>query len=438
MIAIAQLSLDEYFALARHIIRAAESDETQPYIDTVTVGMATVGRGFALEFDDFVQAAVFGAMNIGRTSSFTGAPNAALLVSIENQYVSKLRAAFKNNSTTPTLQAALDAIMLERSERDEFASYATITSRNTFTMSSGEIETAFRQILGEYERRTRVSVGELGPSREKAALVSLSYVGLLRDGATALRRALFTDNDRAEAWYTIRYQILLNYAKRRPDLYPGNSNGYATRLYYTAEVFGLYSDPDAVYADANAVSLPEAKQAYRMYTRHRETILSYEGVFGVNPDGSNGSSNRIAAANSTYSLAGAAQVDTVVQALDPAKKKIIADLKTNNPSLANLNEAGYLATNLLLDPVDSAVDANHSSTLVAARFDAGGVDISGDSILIGEGGNDYLYGGKGNDVLIGGSGNDHLYGGKGNDKLVGGAGRDTYYVGPGDGIDTSD
>ena len=51
--------------------------------------------------------------------------------------------------------------------------------------------------------------------------------------------------------------------------------------------------------------------------------------------------------------------------------------------------------------------------------------------LDGETGNDQLYGGPGNDTLDGGAGNDVLYGGPGRDELDGGGGNDVLYGGPG-------
>jgi len=45
--------------------------------------------------------------------------------------------------------------------------------------------------------------------------------------------------------------------------------------------------------------------------------------------------------------------------------------------------------------------------------------------LLGQGGNDTLYGGMHADTLLGGDGNDRLYGDAGNDSLDGGAGKDT-------------
>ncbi|MCG8431692.1 MAG: putative Ig domain-containing protein, partial [Candidatus Omnitrophica bacterium] len=57
---------------------------------------------------------------------------------------------------------------------------------------------------------------------------------------------------------------------------------------------------------------------------------------------------------------------------------------------------------------------------------------TGDDTVRGDNGNDELYGGNGTDSLSGGGGNDLLYGDDGNDTLSGQGGRDTLYGGNGD------
>lgn len=60
------------------------------------------------------------------------------------------------------------------------------------------------------------------------------------------------------------------------------------------------------------------------------------------------------------------------------------------------------------------------------------LNLSGNDLLIGGTGNDWLEGLGGDDQLFGGADNDLLYGGSGNDSLVGGAGNDEAYGGAGD------
>ncbi len=62
------------------------------------------------------------------------------------------------------------------------------------------------------------------------------------------------------------------------------------------------------------------------------------------------------------------------------------------------------------------------------------VDIhagSGNDIVVGGTGNDWIFAGSGNDVAVGGAGNDRIFGGLGNDLLIGGTGRDFIHGGPG-------
>ena len=59
----------------------------------------------------------------------------------------------------------------------------------------------------------------------------------------------------------------------------------------------------------------------------------------------------------------------------------------------------------------------------------------GDDTLYGGPGDDALYGGRGDDLLTGEAGADTLYGGAGNDALYGGAGYDTFVFKPGHGDD---
>ena len=104
---------------------------------------------------------------------------------------------------------------------------------------------------------------------------------------------MVTDNNRAEAWYLLRYKAIGNHYGAQ------DGGGHAKRHYYEAQVFGLYDDP------AN-VTLAEAEQAYRMLTKHRADILKYEKLYGTDPNGSTPEqeAQRIAAANSDYQLDG--------------------------------------------------------------------------------------------------------------------------------------
>ncbi|MBK6638098.1 MAG: hypothetical protein IPG34_10775 [Rhodocyclaceae bacterium] len=260
--------------------------------------------------------------------------------------------------------------------------------------------------------------------------MSLSYNGMLGGESPSLQKALI-DGDRAEAWYQIRY-----------GSNPDNLPGVAKRRYYESSLFGLYADPANPTGD-------EARQAYRTFTLHRDPIKTYELKHGFWTDAAGTSlgslfyqpnpkvegKNGLQLANDDYaSILGylpRGHAEFIVEALTPAKNKLIADLKAANPELANLNPDDYLATNIYLDPGrDHAVDPKtklaravtdgHVALLDAREYGGHGNEFASDDILIGEGGADTLIGGKGDDVLIGGKGWDSyvLHGDDGNDTLV--------------------
>ena len=108
---------------------------------------------------------------------------------------------------------------------------------------------------------------QLPYSTERAALLSPTYnnlIGFNGNGTVksrALRNAIVTD-DRAEAWYQIRYYSNGN-----------NLPGIARRRYEESQIFGLFSNP------ANP-SLAETVQAYQMLTAHRVSIEAYDKLYG--------------------------------------------------------------------------------------------------------------------------------------------------------------
>ena len=168
----------------------------------------------------------------------------------------------------------------------------------------------------------------------------MAYQGSIKSVRSKLQQAMVTDNNRAEAWYLLRYKAIGNHYGAQ------DGGGHAKRHYYEAQVFGLYDDP------AN-VTLAEAEQAYRMLTKHRTDILKYEKLYGTDPNGSTPEqeAQRIAAANSDYRLTGTAdQVQTLVQAFNAAKNTLIADLLSRYAILQEqgLNTSDYRSTDILM------------------------------------------------------------------------------------------
>ena len=214
----------------------------------------------------------------------------------------------------------------------------------------------------------------LAESKERAALVSLVYSGGTGIIGANLRTALTGDN-RAEAWYEIRYRSNADaqHAPRRID---------------ESKLFNLYDNP------GQGVSEAEAKEVLRMYTIHQPEIQEYESRFST--------------------LFPTGGTDTIVFQIIGAKTTLIP--------IYNAGKA-----------IDGEVLVGNEFGNILDEY--GRLVLDKNDLMFGEGGNDYLYGHGGTDVLYGGAGEDRLYGGAGDDRLEGGAGFDTYRWSTGDGHD---
>ncbi|MGE0113804.1 MAG: beta strand repeat-containing protein [Steroidobacteraceae bacterium] len=257
----------------------------------------------------------------------------------------------------------------------------------------------FRAVIGTAAGTTLYN--SLNGTVEKRALLDIAYFRGAGKINANLIRAL-NDQNRAEAWFQIRYNEL------PPDPDPGHS----LRLYRDADLFGLYDTTGG----ANVVSTEdESKQTYKMLTSHRDVINAYEISHPHPVDG-----------------------QSLTDALTPARDAFIgwvnsAQLLEGQPNLV----AGSW------NP--AAIYYNPAATTLDARGDDGKANNLEKSLLVGSDGADVIWAGAGDDVLIGGAGGDTLNGGAGADVLIGGtgfmdvlsggAGNDTYVFKSGDGID---
>jgi GH24 family phage-related lysozyme (muramidase) len=277
-------------------------------------------------------------------------------------------------------------------------------------------------------------------SNERAALVSVTYN---RGGARVNQRMQpFTEavgaGDRAEAWYQLRYN---SWGSSAPD-----ELGLRKRRGMEAQMFGLYDDPQNVTAD-------EARSVYRMFQLHRDDIASVENNWGVGMDGvaSRGNRNVVAMANRDYPdlVREYGAVPTITEALEPARHRLLADLRAEHPDLADrLRDQDFATTAIFLDPgrdlrqgsglrpdqrnaTTQDVDDNHAATIDSRRMTRSNNprEIESNDLLIGEGGDDTLRAHRGDDILIGGAGRD---------RMEGGIGQDTYVVGAGDTVMDND
>lgn len=268
-------------------------------------------------------------------------------------------------------------------------------------------------------------VASIAQSKERIALVSLSYNGVLGPKlATAIK-----DDDRAEAWYEIRYgsnAVGMEHALGTPmsavhlEKYTaGEDRGLARRRDFEAALFGLYFNPAAP-------TEKEARDALGMLTKHRLEILEYENSYGTSRAGTAGDrEDQVAAAVTAYSsLASMATAQTLIAALQPGKDWLLASLRSSYSRFTSrLTDANFLATNIYL------ASAGAAARFDSAAFETGTLAASNkNDLMVGDSKDDDLRGNAGADVLIGGDGNDRLEGGSGADELIGGNGRDVYVV----------
>ena len=320
-------------------------------------------------------------------------PNYQQQLAKEKDYIDKILAAINTYNTTADIQRELNKIMAERAGDADLQTYSYIKNRTTFSLTNDEIEQTYQNIIEDFEDTISRLFGDttvLAPSKERAALISMAYQGSIESVRSKLQQAMVTDNNRAEAWYLLRYKAIGNHYGAQ------DGGGHAKRHYYESQVFGLYDDP------AN-VTLAEAEQAYRMLTKHRADILKYEKLYGTDPNGSTPeqAAQKILAANNDFSLPDADKVQTLVQAFNAAKNTLIADLLSRYAILQEqgLNTNDYRSSDILM-----ASDPTKGATLELNARD--GDERSAKNILIGTAHNDVLTGGKGDDKLIGGDGQD--------------------------------
>lgn len=272
-------------------------------------------------------------------------------------------------------------------------------------------------------------------SKERSAIVSITYnrnAHLVRTRMEGFMDAV-RDDDRAEAWYQLRYNAWgTNEAAER---------GLRKRRGMEAQIFGLYDNPLDISAD-------DAKSVYRMFEIHKEDILRSEERWATSIDGVVSRNDIIGIANRDYAdlTRQYGRVPTISSALEPARARLLEELRTEHPDLADrLRNEDFATTAIHLDPgrelragnnlrrdqrnnTQQDIDPNHAATIDSRRVQRGTEVVSND-LLIGEGGDDTLRAHRGDDILIGG---------QGRDRMEGGEGRDTYVIGAGDTLLDSD
>ena len=401
-------ALGNYNDRRYEVIRNLEESKGVPKLTAYkdSKGYATIGAGFKV---DSWAKEILKSMNL---SGVGKDDQTAIFKKVAAAITNATKGTFATDDAAQTaIDNALNTVLwLRGSERISFA-YS----------NNDQVKATFGDIADSFEKQVNTwfgaANGAIPESRERLALLSLAYNNVLSN-SPSLRQALI-EGDRAKAWFEIRY-------RSNGD----KSDGIAKRRYYESALFGLFADPSAVTID-------EALNAFRMLTGNRQSIIDYEKKYGEWQDASGTYTgtkhNNVTTAASDYAAVLSdlplGKVPTAVQAFDSAKFVLLAKLRADNPSLADLDITSYLSTSIYLDPgrnsAKEAITDDHKATLDARLWqdngpNSGTEQVASNDILIGEGGDDVLIGGKGNDILIGGEGYDTYIWeeGDGNDRIV--------------------
>jgi len=331
----ANLSLADYLDIRYSFLETIEENnkpKLSSYVDSK--GIATIGVGMNLR-DVYVRNIVINEIlkNYLPLSESQVENFKAAIANIAN-HTYPIPTTKTQEAINALLQADLNSVMVQ---------YFGVGSSFAFN-DNVQIKDVFDIISKEYEERVDkwfgADNGYIPNSIERAVFVSLSYNGVLAE-SKKLREAILSNN-RAEAWYEIRYGSNRNHL-----------DGIAKRRYFESEIFKLYDDD---------LSDKEAKDVLMMYIKHKSVIDSYESTYSsqITKDYNNG------------------VVKTLKDSLAPAKS--------------------YLISHYAIHDIDNIIIQSDGDDVL----DGG----SGRDLIFGEGGSDVIDGGSGDDILLGGGGSD--------------------------------
>jgi len=315
-------NIEQYRFLMRSLKESTEGRRSLPYIDDPVVGHATIGIGYDLT-DATTRARVLQELGLSPTGATA-------------QQYAAVEAVFTQNWRGQTNQALQDAVN---------AAYGGVLSLTNAQIDAifADFNIRFENIVNKWA--TANTLGTIPPSYERAVFVSLAY----NMGTPGSRLAgAIRNDDRAEAWFEIRYASNEGRASR--------GVGIAKRRFFEAELFGLYDSPANVQAD-------EAKSVYRMLELNRAKILLEESLWGLTPDGVRGSNTDILgrtgleAAQQDYAnllqFLPDGRVDSLTANLQPARDAIITWVNAQLPAGAT--------------PITAAMISNAASIYLESR-----------------------------------------------------------------------
>ncbi|MEO1151675.1 MAG: cadherin-like domain-containing protein, partial [Pseudomonadota bacterium] len=300
-------------------------------------------------------------------------------------------------------------------------------------------------------------------SVERAALVSVAFNA--GTSSPSARQAI-EDDDRAEAWYEIRY----NAHDGATRLNNGVNQGIANRRYVESHVFRLYEGPqnDPYGATLNEVETEDALKVFRTFNKHENNIRAFDTSFEAGITTARATADELTANLPNLDFQSVQGRDA---SFELARRQLINEFANFEQNFSDLlsvifPEAGYsghltllnmqnLLLNIQIDDTLSAALANASlrNVFVAASergalpFVAGqlgiGAEVDPFTVdrtrfgVVDE--HDLIFGSieeaQGNFLGVVASVNDTLRGGGGNDFFVGGGGSDV--IDGGDGEDTA-
>lgn len=269
--------IEQYDALICQLVFGSRFFHHSLYISSS--GTATIGFNFNLK-DTFTLNCVLEAAGF----DVQGKQLAGQALVAERYYIGLLRSAFTHfeGSDLGSLNVMVDNILSARLADSRYNAFPQFKRCEEFTLDDKDKGFAITHtVVNHYERIVDNWLTAFGfdilrynshllsrSTRERAVLVSLAaqqIIGIESDGTPRnipLANALI-DDDRGEAWFTIRYSLCDGAAPRKSVI--------KQRL-FESELFGIYDND----VGTDNISREQCKRLYAMYNHHKDAILQFE------------------------------------------------------------------------------------------------------------------------------------------------------------------